>query len=127
MDLGCAVANLWRTTTDIQPNFGSMLNNFHINVGLASLAGPGGWNDPDMLEIGNGMSATEDQSEFSLWAEMAAPLIEGCNLTSASATTLSTLTNRAVIAVDRDSLRQAGRRGIRLRRPRRAGQAARQR
>ena len=81
------VANLWRTTNDIQANFSSMLNNFHINVGLAADAGPGAWNDPGMLEIGNGMSAAEDQSEFSLWAEMAAPLIEGSNLTSASSST----------------------------------------
>jgi alpha-galactosidase len=102
------VANLWRTTTDIQPNFASMLSNFHVNVGLASFAGPRAWNDPDMLEIGNGMSATEDQSEFSLWAEMAAPLIEGSNLTSASPATLSILTNRAVIAVDQDSLGKQG-------------------
>jgi alpha-galactosidase len=102
------VANLWRTTTDIQPTFSSMLNNFHINVALASFASPGAWNDPDMLEIGNGMSATEDQSEFSLWAEMAAPLIEGSNLTSASSATLSILTNKAVIAVDQDSLGRQG-------------------
>ena len=60
------MSNLWRTTTDIQANFSSMLNNFHINVGLASSAGSGAWNDPDMLEIGSGMSATENQSEFSL-------------------------------------------------------------
>jgi alpha-galactosidase len=102
------VSNLWRTTTDIQPNFSSMLNNFHINVGLASFAGPGAWNDPDMLEVGNGMSATENQSEFSLWAEMAAPLIAGTNLASASSATLSVLTNRAVIAVDQDSLGKQG-------------------
>jgi alpha-galactosidase len=103
------VSNLWRTTTDIQANFSSMLNNFHINVGLASFAGPGAWNDPDMLEIGNGMSATENTSEFSLWAEMAAPLIAGTNLVSASTATLSVLTNRAVIAVDQDSLGKQGR------------------
>ncbi len=102
------VANLWRTTSDIQANFSSMLSNFHINVGLASAAGPGAWNDPDMLEIGNGMSATEDRAEFSLWAEMAAPLIEGGNLTSPSSSTLSILTNRAVIAVDQDSLGRQG-------------------
>ncbi len=102
------VANLWRTTTDIQANFSSMLSNFHINVGLASFAGPGAWNDPDMLEIGNGMSATENQSEFSLWAEMAAPLIAGTNLVSAGSATLPVLTNRAVIAVDQDSLGRQG-------------------
>jgi alpha-galactosidase len=105
---GTPVANLWRTTTDIQPNFSSMLSNFHVNVALASFAGPGAWNDPDMLEVGNGMSATEDQSEFSLWAEMAAPLIEGSNLVSASSATLTILTNKAVIAVDQDSLGKQG-------------------
>jgi alpha-galactosidase len=102
------VSNLWRTTTDIQANFASMLSNFHTNVQLASFAGTDAWNDPDMLEIGNGMSAAEDQSEFSLWAEMAAPLIEGSNLSSASSTTLSILTNKAVIAVDQDSLGKQG-------------------
>jgi alpha-galactosidase len=102
------VSNLWRTTTDIQASFSSMLTNFHINAGLASQAGPGAWNDPDMLEVGNGMSAAEDQSEFSLWAEMAAPLIAGTNLVSASPATLSVLTNRAVIAVDQDSLGKQG-------------------
>jgi len=102
------VANLWRTTTDIQPNFSSMLSNFHTNVALASSAGPGAWNDPDMLEIGNGMSATENQSEFSLWAEMAAPLIAGTNLASASSATLSILTSKAVIAVDQDPLGKQG-------------------
>jgi alpha-galactosidase len=102
------VANLWRTSTDIQPNFASMLSNFHTTVGLASSAGPGAWNDPDMLEIGNGMSATENQSEFSLWAEMAAPLIEGSNLVAASSATLSILANKAVIAVDQDPLGKQG-------------------
>ncbi|GAA4601829.1 ricin-type beta-trefoil lectin domain protein [Actinoallomurus liliacearum] len=102
------VANLWRTTVDIQPNFTSMLNNFHVNVGLADHAGPGAWNDPDMLEIGNGMTATENQAEFSLWAEMAAPLIEGGNLVNPGSSTLSALTNKAVIAVDQDSLGKQG-------------------
>ncbi len=105
---GANVGNLWRTTGDINASFSSMLSIFHTNVGLASYAGPGHWNDPDMLEVGNGMSATEDRTEFSLWSEMAAPLLEGGNLVSASATTLSTLTNRAVIAVDQDSLGRQG-------------------
>ncbi len=102
------VANLWRTSGDIAPNFASMLSNFHTTVGLAGYAGPGGWNDPDMLEIGNGMSAAENQSEFSLWAELAAPLIEGSNLAAASSATLSVLGNKAVIAVDQDSLGKQG-------------------
>src|SRR4051794_17497858 len=106
---GAGVGNSWRTTGDITANFASMLSIFHINVGLASYAGPGHWNDPDMLEVGNGsMTATEGRSEFSLWAEMAAPLIAGTNIPSASAETLSTLTNSRVIAVDQDPLGKQG-------------------
>jgi alpha-galactosidase len=105
---GAGVGNSWRTTGDINASFSSMLSNFHSNVALASFAGPGGWNDPDMLEVGNGMSGTEDQSEFSLWSEMAAPLISGTNVAGASSTTLSILTNQRVIAVDQDSLGKQG-------------------
>jgi alpha-galactosidase len=61
-----------------------------------------------MLEIGNGMSSTEDQSEFSLWSEMAAPLISGTNLVNASSTTLGILGNKNVIAVDQDPLGRQG-------------------
>ncbi len=106
---GANVGNSWRTTGDITPSFSSMLSIFHSNVGLAAYAGPGHWNDPDMLEVGNsGMSAAENQSEFSLWAEMAAPLISGTNLANASSQTLSILTNSRVIAVDQDSLGKQG-------------------
>ncbi|MEU7874520.1 ricin-type beta-trefoil lectin domain protein [Dactylosporangium sp. NPDC049140] len=103
-----SVGNLWRTTGDIQANFNSMLSIFHSNMGLDAYAGPGAWNDPDMLEVGNGMSATEDRAHFSLWAEMAAPLLAGNNLVNASDTTLSILGNKAVIAVDQDSLGKQG-------------------
>jgi alpha-galactosidase len=103
-----SVGNLWRTTGDINASFASMLSIFHQNVGLYSYAGPGAWNDPDMLEVGNGMSVTEDRAEFSLWAEMAAPLLAGNNLVNASATTLSILGNKSVIAVDQDSLGRQG-------------------
>ncbi|MEV6611658.1 hypothetical protein [Kutzneria sp. NPDC051319] len=106
---GAGVGNSWRTTGDINASFGSMLSIFHANAALAGYAGPGGWNDPDMLEIGNGMSATEDRTEFSLWAEMAAPLVAGTNIARASSTTLSILSNKAVIAVDQDSLGKQGR------------------
>jgi alpha-galactosidase len=105
---GAGVGNSWRTTGDISASYSRMLSIFHSNVALASYAGPGHWNDPDMLEVGNGMSATEDRSEFSLWAEMAAPLIIGTNLTSASSTTLGILGNKNVIAVDQDSLGKQG-------------------
>lgn len=106
---GAGVGNSWRTTGDISANFASMLSIFHQNVTLAQFAGPGGWNDPDMLEIGNGMSTTENRSEFSLWAEMAAPLIAGTNIAGATSTTVGILTNKAVIAVDQDSLGKQGR------------------
>ncbi|MEV7125559.1 ricin-type beta-trefoil lectin domain protein [Streptomyces sp. NPDC093260] len=106
---GADVGNSWRTTGDITASYSSMLSIFHSNVRLASYAGPGHWNDPDMLEVGNrGLSDTEARSEFSLWAEMAAPLIAGTDLTSASSTTLATYTNSRVIAVDQDPLGRQG-------------------
>jgi alpha-galactosidase len=105
---GAQTANMWRTTGDISATFPSMLANFHANVQLAPYAGPGGWNDPDMLEVGNGMTTTQDESEFSLWAEMAAPLIAGTNLQTASAATMSILLNKNVIAVDQDPLGRQG-------------------
>ena len=105
---GAATGNLWRTTGDINASFGSMLSNFHTNVGLAQYAGPGAWNDPDMLEVGNGMSFTEDRAEMSLWAEMAAPLIAGTDLRKATPATLSLYKNSQVIAVDQDSLGKQG-------------------
>ncbi|MFE2427485.1 glycoside hydrolase family 27 protein [Streptomyces sp. NPDC059373] len=105
---GAATGNMWRTTGDISAGFSSMLSIYHSNVQLAQYAGPGAWNDPDMLEVGNGMSFTEDRSEFSLWSEMAAPLITGTDLRKASAATLSLYGNRDVIAVDQDSLGKQG-------------------
>lgn len=107
---GGPISNLWRTTPDIQDNFASMVSNVDANAALAAYAGPGGWNDPDMLEIGNGgMTTTEYQSEMSLWSIMAAPLISGTTITSASSTTLSILENKGVIAVDQDRLGKQGR------------------
>ena len=74
-------ANSWRTTGDISDKYESMLKIFKQNVVLNSYAGPGHWNDPDMLEVGNGgMSETEYRSHFSLWAIMAAPLLIGTDL-----------------------------------------------
>ncbi|WP_123820206.1 glycoside hydrolase family 27 protein [Kitasatospora cineracea] len=106
---GAGTGNSWRTTGDINASYSSMLSIFHSNVKLASYAGPGHWNDPDMLEVGNGsLSDTESRTEFSLWSEMAAPLIAGTNIASASANTLSTLTNTRVIAVDQDPLGKQG-------------------
>jgi alpha-galactosidase len=99
------VGQLWRTAPDIHDHYASLVWNFTHNVSHFGQAGPGGWNDPDMLEIGNGgMSATEYQSQFSLWAEMAAPLIAGNDITRMSPITQGMLTNQAVIAVDQDPL-----------------------
>ncbi|MFI6151620.1 glycoside hydrolase family 27 protein [Kitasatospora sp. NPDC051170] len=106
---GASVGNSWRTTNDINASYSSMLSIFHSNVNLAAYAGPGHWNDPDMLEVGNGsLSEVEARSEFSLWAEMAAPLIAGTDIASAGPATLATLTNTRVIAVDQDPLGKQG-------------------
>ena len=104
--------NLWRTTGDISDSFSSMMSNLNGNSPPAFVAGPGRWNDPDMLEVGNGgMTATEYQSHFSMWCLAAAPLIAGNDLTSMSAQTLAILTNAEVIAVDQDP---AGEQGIKV-------------
>jgi alpha-galactosidase len=106
---GKDVGNSWRTTGDIGDSFNSMLSIVHQNMVLAPFAGPGHWNDPDMLEIGNGgMTDTEYKSHFSLWAEMAAPLLIGTDLRKASDETMKILTNKEVIAVDQDSLGAQG-------------------
>ena len=103
------VGNLWRTTDDIKANWGSIMHNLHINENLAQYAGPGHWNDPDMLEVGNGsLTATEQRSHFSLWAMMAAPLLIGTDLRRASQQTIDILTNRDIIAVDQDPLGRQG-------------------
>jgi alpha-galactosidase len=106
---GAGTGNLWRTTGDIQPNYASMLSIFHQNVGLYPYASKGAWNDPDMLEIGNGMSYQEDRAEFSLWSAMAAPLLAGSDLRNATPQTMGVYRNTAVIAVDQDAQGVQGR------------------
>jgi alpha-galactosidase len=104
--------NLWRTTDDISDSFRSMALIGFAQAGLEKYAGPGHWNDPDMLEIGNGgMSADEYRTQMSLWAILAAPLLAGNDLSKMDETTRSILMNKEVIAVDQDSL---GRQGFRL-------------
>ncbi len=99
------VGNLWRTTDDIADTWSSMLANLDVSSQHASVAGPGAWNDPDMLEVGNGgMTDAEYRAHLSLWAIMAAPLIAGNDVRSMSAATREILGNREVIAVDQDSL-----------------------
>lgn len=104
-----SVGNLWRTTDDIEDTWSSMLDNLDQSAEHATAAGPGAWNDPDMLEVGNGgMTDAEYRAHFSLWAIMAAPLIAGNDLRNMSAATIATLTNPEVIAVDQDSLGAQG-------------------
>jgi alpha-galactosidase len=106
---GASIANMWRTTTDVYDNFFSVLADFETTVALSSYAGPGAWNDPDLLQIGNGGSTTlEYQTWFSLWAELSAPLIASTNVAALSPADLAIYENRAVIAVDQDSLGKAG-------------------
>jgi alpha-galactosidase len=114
-----AVGNLWRTTEDIHACFDCLLEHdtdrgvwvqwgvmpiMERQALLRGYAGPGHWNDPDMLEVGNGMTVSEDRAHFTMWAMLAAPLISGNDLRHMSPETAAILTNRGAIAVDQDSL-----------------------
>jgi alpha-galactosidase len=97
--------NLWRTTDDIHDSWGSMIANVEKQAAFASYAGPGHWNDPDMLEIGNGgMTADEYRTQMSLWALVSAPLLAGNDLGKMTQETKSILLNKEVIAIDQDPL-----------------------
>jgi alpha-galactosidase len=98
-------ANLWRTTGDITPDWDRMYAILSQQSGLEKYAGPGHWNDPDMLEVGNGkLSLKENRVHFSMWSMLAAPLLAGNDLTSMKPEIKAILTNREVIAIDQDSL-----------------------
>ncbi len=100
-----ALANQWRIGADIKATWGDITRLIDIDAPLSPYAAPGHWNDPDMLEVGNGsLSNDENKSHFSLWAMLAAPLISGNDLTSMSAATKTILTTAEVIAVDQDPL-----------------------
>jgi alpha-galactosidase len=119
-----ATGHLWRTTGDInwtggcngQPCWGGVLSNMDGTANLRQNAKPGQWNDPDMLEVGNGnkndpsksMTLAENRSHFSLWCMMAAPLIAGNDIRTMSTDIKNILLNKEAIAVDQDSLGQAG-------------------
>ncbi|EJL36507.1 alpha-galactosidase [Caulobacter sp. AP07] len=97
--------HLWRTTGDITDDYPTMARIGFDKNGRAEHAGPGGWNDPDMLEIGNGgMIHDEYATHMSLWAMSAAPLMMGHDLRQSSPEVLAMLENREVIAVDQDAL-----------------------
>ena len=118
------VGNLWRITGDIQDRWQGkkewkpgdccsygMLDILDLEVGLESFAGAGNWNDPDMLEVGNGGMTTEEyRAHFSLWAILAAPLIAGNDLRDMKPEIREILTHKEVIAVDQDPAGSQGRR-----------------
>ncbi len=102
-------ANLWRTTGDISDNYTRMSEIGFMQFNLAPYAAPGHWNDPDMLEIGNGgMTHDEYITHMSLWVILAAPLLAGNDLSKMTPETLAILTNREVVAVDQDKLGKQG-------------------
>jgi alpha-galactosidase len=109
------VGESWRTTTDIYPSFDSVLDHgswqqwsvlkiLDAQILLRAYAGPGHWNDPDMLEVGNGMSVNEDRAHFTMWCLICAPLISGNDLRDMNPQTLAILTNKGVIALNQDKL-----------------------
>jgi alpha-galactosidase len=102
---GVGLGQLWRTTTDIKPSWASVYANLLANQALAAYAGPNGWNDPDMLEVGNdGLGNDEARAHFTMWALSAAPLIAGNDLRHMTDATAAILTNAEVIALDQDAL-----------------------
>ncbi len=104
--------NAWRTTGDISDNWNSMSHiGFDLQADLYPYAGPGHWNDPDMLEIGNGgMTDTEYRTHMSLWCLLAAPLLSGNDLRSMTPEIKAILLNKEAIAVDQDRLGKQARR-----------------
>jgi alpha-galactosidase len=104
--------NAWRTTGDIGDRYQSMERIGFSQAGLSKYAAPGHWNDPDMLEVGNGgMNVDEYRTHMSLWALLAAPLLAGNDLSTMTPETVSLLTNREVVAIDQD---KAGTQGERI-------------
>ncbi|RDD82410.1 glycoside hydrolase family 27 protein [Dyella tabacisoli] len=109
---GETIGNLWRTTDDIYDHWQGkhgfehgVMDILDLQVGLEGRAGPGHWNDPDMLEVGNGkMTLEEYKSHFSLWAVLAAPLMAGNDLAAMTPDIKAILTNKEVIAIDQDPL-----------------------
>ena len=109
------LGELWRTTGDIGISFdsskkignwtpNSAMHNMDLQADLNKYAGKNHWNDPDMLEVGNGMSQNEDRAHFTMWCMMAAPLIAGNDITKMSDATKTLLTNKDVIAIDQDTM-----------------------
>ena len=112
VEVGAGAGNLWRTTMDIKAFWASILAIYEFNVRLYKYAGPGNWNDPDMLEVGNGnLTDDENKAHFSLWCMMAAPLILGNDIRTflkpdgtpdTENKIYKIVTNKDMIAIDQD-------------------------
>lgn len=118
------IGHSWRISGDIHNGFDDYINHgawetygamqiVDMNAPLRAYAGPGHWNDPDMLEVGNGMTENKDRATFTMWCMMASPLILGNDIRNMSKETKAILTNRDVIAIDQDSLGIQGLRVLR--------------
>jgi len=106
-----AIGNSWRTTGDIKDNWDSFVSILDQQVGLENYSGPGHWNDPDMLEVGNGgMTNDEYKAHFALWALLKAPLLIGCDLSNMTSETLEIIGNEEIIAINQDKLGIQGKR-----------------
>jgi alpha-galactosidase len=114
-DWGKDIGHLWRTTGDITNCFDCFVDHgtwkswgimyiLDMQKGLRIHAGPDHWNDPDMMEVGNGMSVSEDRAHFSMWCMLAAPLIAGNDVRNMTKETIDILTDKEVIAIDQDEL-----------------------
>ncbi len=102
-------ASMWRTTDDIDDSYGRMISIGFGQAGLSKYAAPGEWNDPDMLEIGNGkMTQDEYTTHMSLWVLLAAPLLAGNDLSKMTEADKSLLMNQDAIAIDQDPLGKQG-------------------
>jgi alpha-galactosidase len=109
-----SLGHLWRTSWDIQPDWTSVIAILDRNADLHPYAGPDHWNDPDMLEVGNGsLTADEGRAHFALWSALAAPLMAGNDIRAMTDETRETLLAPEIIALDQDPL---GRQGRRIRR-----------
>lgn len=106
-----AGANLWRTGDDVHDGYLSVTEIGFAQAGLSKFAGPGHWNDPDMLEIGNGgLTPDEARTQMSLWSLLAAPLLAGNDLSKMDSDSLNILNNRQVLAIDQDPAGHQGNR-----------------
>ena len=105
------VGHLWRTSWDIQPDWSSVLTILDRQASLHRFAGPDHWNDPDMLEVGNGtLTAEQSRAHFALWSMLAAPLMAGNDLRAMSDEIRAILTAPEIVAIDQDSRGTQGRR-----------------